>query len=113
MLREMLSVRFWSAGALVGLLDGAFAIALYAGVLRVATARQVLQSIAAALLGGDAYRGGLASAALGIAMHFGIAYGWTLAYPILCLPPAPLRQRTPSTAGVLAAGAGSRCSCRP
>jgi hypothetical protein len=31
MLREMPSMRFWSAGALVGLLDGAFAIALYAG----------------------------------------------------------------------------------
>jgi hypothetical protein len=109
MLSEMLSMRFWSAGALVGLLDGAFAIALYAGILKVATARQVLQSIAAALLGADAYRGGLASAALGFGMHFGVAYGWTLAYAILCIAAAPLRQFTHSTAGALVAGAVFGC----
>ncbi len=109
MLREILSVRFWSAGAVVGLLDGAFAIVLYAGILRLATAKQVLQSIAAALLGADAYRGGLASAALGIGIHFGIAYGWTLVYAILCLAAAPLRQLTHSTAGVLVAGAVFGC----
>jgi hypothetical protein len=109
MLREMLSVRFLYAGALVALLDGAFAIALYAWVLRVATATQVLQSIAAAFLGGAAYRGGTASAALGIGVHCGIAFGWTLAYAILCTVAAPLRELTRSTAGVLLAGAVFGC----
>jgi hypothetical protein len=108
-LRDILSVRFWCAGALVGLLDGAFAIAVYACVLRVATATQVLQSIAAAFLGGAAYRGGAASAALGTGMHFGIAFGWTLAYAILWTAAAPLREFARSTAGVLVAGAVFGC----
>jgi hypothetical protein len=109
MLREMVSMRFWSAGALVGLLDGTFAIAVYARVLRVATATQVLQSIAGAFLGGAAYRGGMASAALGLGMHFGIAFGWTLVYAFLWTAAAPLRELTRSTAGALAAGAVFGC----
>ena len=109
MLREMQSGRFWYAGALVGLLDGAFAIALYAGVLKVASPTQVLQSIAAAFLGGTAYRGGMASAALGIGIHFGVAFGWTLAYAILWTAAAPLRELTRSTAGALTAGALFGC----
>src|SRR5258708_12344162 len=100
----MVAVRFLYAGAVVALLDGAFAIALYAWVLRVAAATQVLQSIAAAFLGGAAYRGGTASAALGIGVHCGIAFGWTLAYAILCTVAAPLRELTRSTPGVLRAG---------
>src|SRR5258708_16387631 len=109
MLREMVSVGVWRGGALVGLLDGVFAIAVYAWVLRVATATQVFQSIAAALLGGAAYRGGMASATLGIGMHFGIAFGWTLAYAILWTVAAPLRELARSTAGVLVAGAVFGC----
>ncbi len=109
MLREMQSGRFWYAGALVGLLDGAFAIALYAGVLKVASPTQVLQSIAAAFLGGAAYRGGAASTALGIATHFAIAFGWTLVYAILWTAAAPLRELTRSTVGVLVAGAVFGC----
>jgi hypothetical protein len=109
MLREIPSVRFWYAGALIGLLDGAFVIALYVGVLKVATATQVLQSIAAAFLGGAAYRGGMASAALGFGIHYAVAFGWTLAYAILWTSVAPIREVTRSTAGVLAAGAVFGC----
>ena len=109
MLREIPSVRFWYAGALIGLLDGAFVIALYAGVLKVATVTQVLQSIAAAFLGGAAYRGGIASAALGIGTHVCVAFGWTLAYAILWTAGAPLRELTRSTAGVLVVGTVFGC----
>ncbi len=109
MLRELPWVRFWCAGALVALLDGAFAIAVYAWVLRVATATQVFQSIAAAFLGGASYRGGMASAALGIGMHVGIAFGWTLAYALLWTAAGSLRELTSSTAGVLVAGAVFGC----
>jgi hypothetical protein len=109
MWREFPWVRFWCAGALVALLDGAFAVALYAWVQRVATPTQVFQSIAAAFLGSAAYRGGMASAALGIGTHVGIAFGWTLAYAILWTAAAPLRELTRSTAGVLAAGAVFGC----
>src|SRR3979411_2952113 len=97
MLREIPSVRFWYAGALIGLLDGAFVIALYARVLKVATVTQVLQAIGAAFLGGRAYRGGMASAALGFVIHFAVAFGWTLAYAILWTSVAPIREVTRST----------------
>lgn len=109
MLREMQSERFWWAGALMGLLDGAFAIALYAGILKVASPAQVFQSIAAAFLGGAAYRGGLPSAALGVGIHFGVAFGWTLAYAILWTGVAPVRELTRSTVGALMAGALFGC----
>lgn len=102
-------VRFWQAGALVALLDGTFAIALYAWVLRAATATQVLQSIAAALLGGAAYREGMASAALGLVMHVCIAFGWTLVYAILRTALPWLRDGTRSTVGALVAGAVFGC----
>jgi hypothetical protein len=109
MLQEIVSLRFWCACALVGLLDGVFAIAVYAWVLRVATATQVLQSIAAAFLGGAAYRGGTASTALGVGVHFGVAFAWTLAYAVLFIAAPPLRELTRSRAGVLVAGAIFGC----
>src|ERR1700730_1201189 len=102
-------VRFWWAGALVALLDVAFGVALYAWVQRIATPAQVFQSVAAAFLGRAAYREGMASVALGIGTHIGVAFGWTLAYALLWTAAAPLREVTRSRSGVLAAGAVFGC----
>lgn len=40
----------------------------------------VLQSVASGLLGPDSYKGGLRSAAIGLAIHFFIAYTWCTVY---------------------------------
>lgn len=40
----------------------------------------VLQSVASGLLGADSYQGGFRSAALGLAIHFFIAYTWCTVY---------------------------------
>ncbi len=97
--------RLLAAGALVAMLDGAFAVALYVYVLRVCSAAQLMQSIAGALLGRAAFRGGSATVALGLGLHFAVACGWTLAYAALRAGSERLRELTATTPGALAAGA--------
>ncbi|BCS32598.1 hypothetical protein TBR22_A18120 [Luteitalea sp. TBR-22] len=69
-------------GLLVGILDIAAAFAvhgLYAGV----PPRSILQAIASGLLGREAFRGGAATAALGLALHFVIAFAVVATYYLL------------------------------
>jgi hypothetical protein len=65
-------------GAIAGVLDIAFAFATNAprGIGPV----RVLQAVASGLLGADAYAGGAATAALGLALHFVIAFGAAAVY---------------------------------
>jgi len=68
---------FWG-GLLCGVLDIAYAFALF-GALGVRPAR-LLQGIAGGILGPSAFRGGLETAALGLFLHFFIAYGAATVY---------------------------------
>lgn len=62
------------AGLVAGVLDIGYVLVFYG--LRGASGVKLLQGIAAAVLGRDAAaKGGLATAALGLAMHFAIALG--------------------------------------
>jgi hypothetical protein len=97
--------RLLAAGVLVGVLDGAFAVVLYAYVLRLCSGPQVFQSIAGAVLGPAAFRGGGRTAALGLLLHFTVAGGWTVVYAVLWTGSGRLRDLTSSTRGALAAGA--------
>jgi hypothetical protein len=65
-------------GTLVGVLDIAAAITLWAarGVAPV----RILQGIASGLLGPEAFRGGAFTAALGLALHFVIAFAVAAVY---------------------------------
>lgn len=65
----------------VAVLDGLYAVILL-GVQGVAPDR-VFQGIAAGLLGRDAFRGGLATAGLGLALHVFIAFAVVLTYYLL------------------------------
>jgi hypothetical protein len=62
----------------VGVLDGAFA--LIRAALNGVPAQRVMQSIAAGLLGRPAYEGGVATALLGVLLHFFIAAIVVLTY---------------------------------
>lgn len=64
---------FWG-GLGCGVLDLAFAVVFFTQ-WRGAKPLAVLQSIAAGVLGAETYRGGAATAALGVALHFGISFG--------------------------------------
>lgn len=97
--------RLLAAGTLVAVLDGAFAVALYAYVLRLCSGPQVFQSIAGALLGPAAFRGGTRTVALGLVLHFAVAGAWVVVYATLRTGSGRLRELTSSTRGALAVGA--------
>lgn len=61
------------AGSVAGILDITSAFAIYG--LRGITPIRILHSVASGLLGPQAFKGGLGTAALGLAMHFMIAFG--------------------------------------
>jgi hypothetical protein len=61
-------------GSIAGTLDIIFAIsfAIYNG----ATPIRLLQTVASGLLGKDSFTGGISTAALGLALHFGMSFIW-------------------------------------
>lgn len=67
-----------AGGITVGLLDGLDAILFFG--LRGVSPIQIMQSIASGLLGRAAYQGGIATAALGMFLHFGIALAVVATY---------------------------------
>src|SRR5258708_1078781 len=91
--------RLLAAGAAVAVLDGAFAVAIYVHVLHACSTAQLMQSIASAVLGRAAFRGGGATVALGLALHCAVAYGWTLVYAALWAASGRLRELTATTRG--------------
>jgi uncharacterized membrane protein YagU involved in acid resistance len=60
-------------GLAAGILDLAYAVVMY-GFRRGVSPVRIFQSIASGLLGADAYEGGAGTAALGIGLHFLIAF---------------------------------------
>ncbi|BDE05788.1 hypothetical protein WPS_10640 [Vulcanimicrobium alpinum] len=61
-------------GLVAGVLDASFAVVAYVFVLHAFSLVGVLQYIASGLLGVAAFKGGLATAALGVAVHFFFAF---------------------------------------
>lgn len=68
-----------SGTLVVGSLDIAYAITFWSLRNDVAPTR-ILQSVAAGLLGRDAFQGGLVTALLGLALHFFIAFSIVVVY---------------------------------
>jgi len=72
----------WRAGVLTAIVDGAFS-----SVLSVAfygsTVTRLFQGVASTLLGPRAFERGLASAAIGVLMHIGVAFAWSLVFFLL------------------------------
>lgn len=65
-----------------GLLAGAMDLtsAFIVTALRGGSHARMLQSIASGLLGADSFTGGTATAALGVLLHFTIAFIWTIVF---------------------------------
>lgn len=97
-------VRVLLAGALVGILDILYPIFLYSVVLQKVPAIRIPQSVASGLLGPAAYKGGLTTAALGLLLHFTIAYGWTILYLVVSRRWEPLRRLAATTGGRVRVG---------
>jgi hypothetical protein len=70
------------AGALTGVTDG-----LFSSVLSVAfyhsTVQRLFQGVASTLLGAGSFTGGGRTFALGVLMHFGVAFGWSVVFLLI------------------------------
>jgi len=89
---------FVLAGGLVaGTLDIAYACAFWA-LKRGVPAKRIFQSVAAGLLGPASYEGGARTAALGLALHYGIALSMSVAYYLVARR-WPLLRRRPLLCG--------------
>ncbi|HZJ55210.1 MAG TPA: hypothetical protein VFD38_13810 [Myxococcaceae bacterium] len=80
------------------------AIVVWVVIFQRSTVQRILQSVAAGVLGPDSYRGGNATAALGLLLHIVIALGWTLGFLVLLLRWPRLRAWTASTRGTVLVG---------
>ncbi|MFL5578419.1 MAG: hypothetical protein ACJ79S_20895 [Gemmatimonadaceae bacterium] len=99
------AARALAAGAVVGALDGTFAVLVCFAVNRACTIERVFQSIASGLLGRSAYTGGPSTAALGAALHFFIATAWATAYAVAYSRSAALRRMSATYSGTVGIGA--------
>jgi hypothetical protein len=79
------------AGITTGIVDG-----LFSSVLSVffygSTVARLFQGVAATLLGNQALDGGIRTEAIGVAMHFGVAFGWSTVFVLLAVKLPRLRR---------------------
>ena len=74
------------AGLATGVSDGLFACVLT--LIYGSTITRLWQGVAATVLGKDAFAGGARTALIGVAMHFGVALGWsTVLFALVTLSP--------------------------
>jgi hypothetical protein len=92
------------AATVVAVADMLDAIIVWVVIFQKATVPRILQSIASGLLGPDSFRGGAATAALGLVLHACVALGWTLVFYLLLRSWPSLRRWTATTRGAVLAG---------
>jgi hypothetical protein len=92
--------RLVRAGLLTAVTDG-----LFSSVLSVAaygsTVTRLFQGVAATLLGRSAFEGGVPTAALGVLMHFGVAFGWSAVFLFAVTRSSRIRRLLSSPYGVV------------
>jgi hypothetical protein len=82
--------RLLRAGLLTGVVDGLWAIVLTVIYQRSVT--RLFQGIAATPFGESMFNGGLPTAALGLVMHFGVAFAWSALFLLLVTRSRSLRD---------------------
>jgi hypothetical protein len=94
-------VRAWLLTAIIdGLFSGVLAQFFYGS-----TAARLFQGVASTLLGPAAMDGGTRTALVGLAMHFGVALGWSTVFLLAYERVAALRRATAAPGGVIAVAA--------
>lgn len=84
------SRRLVRAGLLCGVVDGLWAVALTLIYGRTVTG--LFQGVAATAFGPAMLEGGVATALLGVGIHFGVAFGWSAVFLVLFLGWPRLRR---------------------
>jgi hypothetical protein len=85
------------AGLLTALIDGLFAAV--SSVVYGSTPARVFQGVAATLIGPQSFQGGTRTAAIGVAMHVGVAFAWSAVFLALVLRSSSLRRAIRSARG--------------
>jgi hypothetical protein len=97
--RDLLS-RLVRAGLLTGVVDG-----LFSSVLNVvaygSTVSRLFQGVASVVLGSEAFNGGAPTVAVGVLMHFGVAFAWSAVFLFLVLRSRRVRSFLASPYGVI------------
>jgi hypothetical protein len=93
-------VRLLRAGLLTAISDGLFSSVLVVFFYHSTVAR-LFQGVAGTLIGPRAFDGGAATALLGVAMHIGVAFGWSAVFLFLVLRLSWIRRLVASRYGVL------------
>jgi hypothetical protein len=97
--RELLA-RLVRAGLLTGVTDGLFSSILNVVAYR-STVSRLFQGVAAVLLGAEAFNGGMQTAAVGVFMHFCVAFTWSAVFLFLVLRWPWVRRLLASPYGVV------------
>jgi hypothetical protein len=88
------------ASVLTGITDG-----LFSSVLSVAfyhsTVQRLFQGVASTLLGAEAFNGGALTFAIGVLMHFGVAFGWSVVFLLIFKRARWIRRLLNSPYGVV------------
>jgi uncharacterized membrane protein YagU involved in acid resistance len=99
-----LIARLARAGLLTGVSDGLFASVLAAFFFQ-STVMRLWQGVASTLLGPAAFDGGARTAAVGLLMHFGVAFAWSAVFLVLFSAAPFIREAVASPSGVIAVAA--------
>ena len=83
----------------IGVVDGLFSSLLNVFAYHSTVAR-LFQGVASVPLGRDALSGGTRTAAIGILMHFGVAFAWSAVFAFVVLRSAAVRRQLASPYGV-------------
>ena len=94
-------VRAW---LVTGVVDGLFSSALSVFAYG-STVSRLFQGVAAVLLGPTAFDGGAPTVSLGVLMHFGVAFGWSVVFLLLVTRSAWIRGVLRSPRGVVTVAA--------
>lgn len=94
-----LGARVAAAAIAVAVLDYLYVYVLWVVIRQRTSAVRLLHSIAAGLLGRNAFSGGAPAAWLGAGLHLTIALGWTLVYLVAIRRIAALRRVAATGAG--------------
>jgi hypothetical protein len=92
------------AATVVAIADLIDAIVVWVVIFQKSTVLRICQSIAGGLLGPDTFKGGNATAVLGLVLHFTVALGWTLVFLFLLQRWPQLRAWTGRTGSAVLVG---------
>jgi hypothetical protein len=98
MIEQSALLRLVRAGVVTGVTDGLFSSVL-AAFFYGSTVMRLWQGVAAVLLGAAALNGGIRTAAIGVLMHFGVAFAWSAVFLLLYLSSAWIRGLVASPSG--------------